>query len=121
MKDTKLYKKKKQKTTNTNNTGKQLKGKKMEQKDTKKFDMNVKYYSCWDKAGECYLPMFEANTDLRAIRLLEDTVADKSTGIGKHPEDFRLDCILEINRRNGEVVTNKIRKIMEASEYGKQN
>lgn len=88
--------------------------------EPKKFDMHVKYYSCYDKAGECYLPLFEANTDLRAIRMLEDTVADKNSMIGKHPEDFRLDCLLEIDRRTGKIVSNEIRKIMEASEYGQQ-
>lgn len=39
-----------------------------------KFPMIKKFYSCYDKTGECYMGNFEAETDMRAIRFIEDAV-----------------------------------------------
>ncbi len=82
-----------------------------------KAKITTKYYSAYDKVGETFLPMFPANTDMRAIRMLEDTVEDKNTPIGKHPEDYTLYQILEIDMRTGEIVSNEVKKILEAKEY----
>ena len=84
-----------------------------------KFAMIKKYYSCYDKTGECYMGNFEADTDMRAIRFIEDAVNNPQSPISKHPEDYRLDKIFEMDMRTGEVVNNVVRTVIEVSEYGK--
>lgn len=86
-----------------------------------KFRNVKKFYAAFDKVGEQYLPVFPAETDMRAIRLLEDTVEDKSTPIGKHPADYRLDKIFEMDMRTGKIVENEVRTIIEAKEYEIKN
>lgn len=82
-----------------------------------KFKYTTNLYSAYDKIGETYLPLFPAQTDMRAIRMLEDSVSDKNSPIGKHPEDYRLDKIAEIDMRTGKILNNEIRTIIEAKEY----
>lgn len=99
----------------------------MEQKLKGEYDENgnykakitMCYFAAMDKVGEEFLPLFPAKTKMRAIRMLEDTINDKSTPIGKHPEDYALYKILEIDMRTGEIIDNKIEKVMEGAEYGK--
>lgn len=81
-----------------------------------KFQMTKKFYACYDKPGESYLPVFPAQTDLRAIRMLEDTVNDEKTEIGKRPEDYRLDYMFEMDMRSGKIIDNTIKSVMEAKE-----
>lgn len=83
-----------------------------------KFPMIKKYYSCYDKTGECYMGNFEADTDMRAIRFIEDAVKGGQSQMSKHPEDYRLDKIFEMDMRTGEIVNNVIRTVIEVSEYG---
>lgn len=90
----------------------------MENKEEYKFPMIKKYYSCYDKTGECYLGNFEAETDMRAIRFIEDAVKNPQSQMNKHPEDYRLDKVFEMNMRNGEITLNEIRKIIEVKEIG---
>lgn len=84
-----------------------------------KFPMIKKFYSCYDKTGECYMGNFEAETDMRAIRFIEDAVKGGQSAMSKHPEDYRLDKIFEMDMRTGEIVNNVIRTVIEVSEYGK--
>lgn len=91
-----------------------------DENDKYKFKYTQKFYAAFDKVGESYLPVFPANTDMRAIRMLEDTVADKNSPIGKHPEDYRLDKLFEMDMRTGEIIENKVKTIIEAKEYGEQ-
>lgn len=88
--------------------------------DTYKFEYTKKFYAAFDKVGECYLPVFPAETDMRAIRMLEDTVADQKTPIGKHPEDYRLDRLFVMDMRTGKIIENDVKQIIEAKEYGEQ-
>lgn len=80
------------------------------------FPIIKKYYSCYDKTGKTYMGTFEADTDMRAIRMVEDAVNDPKTAIGKHPEDYRLDKLYDIDMRTGEVLNNKIKNIIETKE-----
>lgn len=80
------------------------------------FPIIKKYYSCYDKTGKTYMGTFEADTDMRAIRMVEDAVNDPKTAIGKHPEDYRLDKLYEVDMRTGEVLNNKIKNIIETKE-----
>lgn len=80
------------------------------------FPIIKKYYSCYDKTGKTYMGTFEADTDMRAIRMIEDAVNDPKTAIGKHPEDYRLDKLYEVDMRTGEVLNNKIKNIIETKE-----
>lgn len=96
----------------------ELKGKTLED-GTYKFAMVKKFYSCYDKTGECYMGCFESDTDMRAIRFIEDAVKNPQSQMSKHPEDYRLDKLFEMDMRTGEIVSNEIRKIVEVSEYGK--
>lgn len=82
-----------------------------------KFNIITNLYSAYDKIGEVYMPLFPAQTDMRAIRMLEDSVNEKDSIIGKHPEDFRLDKIAEIDMRTGKILNNDVRTIIEAKEY----
>lgn len=84
-----------------------------------KFPLIKKYYSCFDKTGECYMGVFEAETDMRAIRFIEDAVNNAQSPMSKHPEDYRLDKLFEIDMRTGEIIINEIRTIIEVAEYGK--
>lgn len=81
-----------------------------------KFPLVKKYYSCYDKTGECYIGLFEAETDMRAIRMIEDSVNNPQAAISKHPEDYRLDKVFEIDMRKGEITRNEIRTIIEVKE-----
>lgn len=80
------------------------------------FPIIKKYYSCYDKTGKTYMGTFEADTDMRAIRMVEDAVNDPKTAIGKHPEDYRLDKLYDVDMRTGEVLNNKIKNIIETKE-----
>lgn len=80
------------------------------------FPIIKKYYSCYDKTGKTYMGTFEADTDMRAIRMVEDAVNDPKTAVGKHPEDYRLDKLYEVDMRTGEVLNNKIKNIIETKE-----
>ena len=80
------------------------------------FPIIKKYYSCYDRTGKTYMGIFEADTDMRAIRMIEDAVNDPKTGVGKHPEDYRLDKLYEVDMRTGEVLNNKIKNIIETKE-----
>lgn len=80
------------------------------------FPIIKKYYSCYDKTGKTYMGTFEADTDMRAIRMIEDAVNDPKTAVGKHPEDYRLDKLYEVDMRTGEVLNNKIKNIIETKE-----
>lgn len=80
------------------------------------FPIIKKYYSCFDKTGNTYMGCFEAETDMRAIRMVEDAVKDPKSAIGKHPEDYRLDKLFELDMRTGEVVNAKVKKIIEIKE-----
>lgn len=81
-----------------------------------KFDIIKKYYSVYDKTGECYVGLFESDTDMRAIRFIEDSVNNPQTPMSKHPEDYRLDKICEVDMRTGEVLSNSVRRIIEIGE-----
>ena len=39
--------------------------------------------------------------------------------MAKHPEDYRLDKLFEIDMRTGEILLNEPKTIIEVSEYGK--
>lgn len=80
------------------------------------FPIIKKYYSCYDRTGKTYMGIFEADTDMRAIRMIEDAVNDPKTAVGKHPEDYRLDKLYEVDMRTGEVLNNKIKNIIETKE-----
>lgn len=80
------------------------------------FPIIKKYYSCFDRTGKVYLGSFEADSDMRAIRMIEDAVKDPNSALGKHPEDFRLDKLFEINMRTGEIINKEIKKIIEVKE-----
>ena len=83
-----------------------------------KFPMVKKYYSCYDKTGECYLGNFEAETDMRAIRFVEEAVKNPQSAMNKHPEDYRLDKVFEMDMRTGKITLNEIRTVIEVKEIG---
>lgn len=74
------------------------------------------YYACFDKKGNSYTPIFQSETDLTAVRMIEDAVSKKEGIIGQHPKDFRLDRIMEMNMRDGKV-KNEIVEIIECGVY----
>lgn len=80
------------------------------------FPIIKKYYSCYDKTAEMYLSAFEAESDMRAIRMAEEAVENKNSAIGKHPEDFKLVKLFEINMRTGEIINKEIKNIIELKE-----
>ena len=80
------------------------------------FPIIKKSYSCYDRTWKTYMGIFEADTDMRAIRMIEDAVNDPKTAVGKHPEDYRLDKLYEVDMRTGEVLNNKIKNIIETKE-----
>ena len=77
-----------------------------------------KYYSIWDRTGKCYMGVWPADTDMRAIRFIENSMEQQGSEIKKHPEDYRLDFVFEMDMRKGEVTNNNIRTILECKEYG---
>ena len=93
----------------------ELKGEKLED-GTYKMAIIKKYYSVFDKTGECYMGVFPADTDMRAIRFIEDSVKNENSPMSKHPEDYRLDKIFVLDERTGEIKDNIIRKIIEVQE-----
>ena len=96
----------------------ELKGKYKED-GTYEFAMIKKFYSVYDKTGKCYMGNFEAETDMRAIRFIEDTVNNAQSPMAKHPEDYRLDKIFEMDMRKGKITDNIIRTIIEVEELKK--
>lgn len=81
------------------------------------FPIIKKYYSCFDKTGNAYMGTFEADSDMRAIRMVEDAINDPKSAIGKHPEDYHLDRLFIVDMRNGNIVDNKIKNIIELKEF----
>lgn len=88
----------------------------IESKDFKEFPIVKKYYSCYDKTGQTYLGVFEADTDMRALRMVEDSLEEPKSMIAKHPEDFVLYRLFEVNMRTGEIIANDIVKLMEIND-----
>lgn len=80
------------------------------------FPIVKKYYSCFDKTGNTYRGAFEADSDMRAIRLVEDAINDPNSAIGKHPEDYRLDRLFIIDMRSGNIVDDETKHIIELKE-----
>lgn len=76
-----------------------------------------RYYDCWDKTGMCYTAMFPADTDMKAIRMIEESVKNPNSQLNKHPEDYRLDYICTVDRRTGDIIDNEHHKILEVAEY----
>jgi hypothetical protein len=80
------------------------------------FPIIKKYYSCFDKTGNTYMGTFEADSDMRAIRMVEDAINDPKSAIGKHPEDYRLDRLFIIDMRSGNIADNETKHIIELKE-----
>lgn len=80
------------------------------------FPIIKKYYSCFDKTGKTYIGTFEADSDMRAIRMVEDAINDPKSTIGKHPEDYRLDRLFVIDMRSGKIIDNETKNIIELVE-----
>ena len=79
--------------------------------------LRTKYYSCYDKTGINMTGLFPANTDMQAIRFIEDAVKNPESALSKHPDDYTLCYICEIDMRTGNVTDNTTRKILEVAEY----
>lgn len=88
----------------------------MDTTEKKVLPLIKKYYSCFDKAGENFIGMFEADTDMKAMRIIEDAVNNPQAGLSKHPEDYTLFRILEIDMRTGQVIENEVKSIINAKE-----
>ena len=86
-------------------------------KEEKLIELRNKFYSCYDKTGICLMGLFPANTDMQAIRFIEDAVKNPESALAKHPDDYTLCYVCEINMRTGEVIDNTVRKIIEVGEY----
>lgn len=52
--------------------------------------MKLKMFAVYDSKGEVYTPPFCMKTEGQAIRSFIETVNDKTSQIGKYPEDFTL-------------------------------
>lgn len=74
------------------------------------------YYSCYDKTGECFIGCFEADTDMRALRLIEDSVNNPQTQMFKYPKDYSLHRLFKIDMRTGQILENEPIKIMEVED-----
>lgn len=55
--------------------------------------MMYRAYSVYDRKGLIYAPPFFAINHGTAIRMITDTVADMSTSLARHPNDYVLYCI----------------------------
>lgn len=65
--------------------------------------MIYKIYTVYDSKAEYYLQPIFMNTKGEALRVFADWANDKSTTIGKHPEDYILYEIAEYDNKSGEV------------------
>lgn len=67
--------------------------------------MVKKMYSVYDVKTGVYGTVMVLLTDGEALRVMSDTVNAKGNMIADHSEDFRLDCLGEINMLTGEIIT----------------
>lgn len=66
--------------------------------------MLKKLYSVYDVKTGIYGTVMVLLTDGEALRVMSDTVNGKGNLIAEHPNDFRLDCLGEINLVTGEII-----------------
>lgn len=64
--------------------------------------MKNKVFTVYDSKAEAYLPPFLAQTKGQALRSFADLANDKSTNVGKYPEDFTLFELGEYDSIRGE-------------------
>ena len=67
--------------------------------------MNLKLCSLYDSKSAVFLPVFQVRSEGEAIRVLTDAVNEQSqsTPVSKHPEDFQLFQLAEIDDLTGQV------------------
>lgn len=65
--------------------------------------MKISLLSVYDKQIQAYGAIFTARTIGEAIRGLTDHVADKTTEIAKHPEDYQLFKLGEWDNETGKI------------------
>jgi len=68
--------------------------------------MKVLYFSVYDRKLESYGPLFSAPTRGAAERGFGDSLKSDGNTAAKHPEDFALYCVLELDDEVGQVLTN---------------
>lgn len=64
----------------------------------------IKVFSIFDVKADCYHQLFVMQTRAQAIRAFSDLANDKSTDVGKHPEDYKLVCVGVFDTSTGELM-----------------
>lgn len=64
--------------------------------------MIIHFFSIYDKKAEAFpQPPFPVEYKGHAVRAFTEMINDKSTDLGKHPEDYQLFYIGSFNKENG--------------------
>lgn len=76
--------------------------------------MKKVYYAIYDRKAEVYSAPFLEVKDGTAIRAVQDAVmSDPNHAFAKHPSDFSLHRLGTFEDTTGEIVTEKVTKIIE--------
>lgn len=63
----------------------------------------MKMFAVYDIKAEAYLTPFFMLSIGQAVRAFSDLVGDKSTIVGKHPDDYKLVHVADFDVMSGEV------------------
>lgn len=79
--------------------------------------MILNVYSVYDKKAQCYLDIFYRNHDGEALRSFSDRVSESNSLYAKHPEDYSLFKLGQIDTTSGELVGQKPKFLSDAISF----
>lgn len=81
--------------------------------------MKVKVYSVRDKLVGEYMPPVTGQSDAAMVRNFGDAVLKGDTSISKHPEDYTIERIGEMDTETGVITATPAVVLAHASDFGK--
>lgn len=82
--------------------------------------MKTKCYSVFDTKAAVFGAPFFSPKDGLAVRMFTDLVNDRSTTVGRHPEDFTLYVVGEFDDETGTIASQKPVALVTASSLVRQ-
>lgn len=62
----------------------------------------LKIFAAFDRKAQYYLPIFQARTEVDAIRSFSDAIMG-DTPLAKYPADYDLICLAEMDTESGKI------------------
>lgn len=79
--------------------------------------MILKTFAVFDIKAQIFSAPFFLGTTGEAVRAFKDGANDKSTAIGRHPEDYQLKCLGKFDNETGEFIPEELGALGFASDY----